>query len=430
MSAANSSAIKFPALSFGIEIELVFVFSERHLEQYLDRKRSGVSIVKTIPKDEEYKLRPKRYNSNKYHSWGLLNAGENAATFQPAIETPAGPIRAYIDEPLEMVSELLGSIVEHQIHNPANHSKCFDYSKWMVTSDDSIIALEASKKAQALKQFTNDPEDWDMYGIELVSPPFTSIEEAQKQVSNILDTLRGSANSEHGILLDESCGLHVHVGLPTNEAFPIKTLQHLAELQIIYEEQISSLHPAHRRNRDKEIESNRVNFRTECSEPVERTVKEGRELVTKLFEPLFQPFADVRRQIFDEVVASEDPLRKLRELVGDHKAHILNFTNHEGGPKTVEFRQHAASKDVQEIFWWVKFCLGMVTLAMGNADSGVMCSVKDWDDKIDIMDLLAAIGLEKGGVEYYRRKIGEYDDGSKLGVYFEEWEEGQVGEEW
>lgn len=160
-------------------------------------------------------------------------------------------------------------------------------------------------------------------------------------------------------------------------------------------------------------------------------MKEDGETVTKQFLPLFKPLRSARKQIFDEVSAAEDPYQRLEDLVGNHEAYIINFSNCGGGPKTVEFRQHAASMDMHEIFWWVRFCLGMVGLAMINADSGLTCSVRDLGDKIDIEDLLVAVGLDESGLEYYGKKLAQYGDETKYGVYFEEWEEGeQLGYAW
>lgn len=416
-------ANELPALSFGIEIELLFAFSESHLQQYLQQKQPSAKIVKAFSQDAENGLRSKRYPKHPYHSWALLNTGENPATSQPSVETFDGPIRAYINEPLEMVSELLGNKINHQIHNTADHSKSFDYSKWIVTSDDSIIAPAGSKKAAALSKFTNNPDNWDTYGVELVSPPFTNLEDAQKQVSTLLALLRGSTNAQYGILVDDSCGLHVHVGQPSNAAFPIATLQHLAEIQAIYEEQISRLHPAYRRDQQDEIASNRQAFFVECPDPIERTVKDDEgNLVTKLFEPLFKSLDAVRAEIFDDVAAARDPYQKLVSIMGDRRAHIINWchVNRSRGSRTVEFRQHAASIDETGIFWWVRFCLGLVRLAGRNADSRVRCPVENWDSRIEVEDLLAAVGLEEDGVEFYCQKIVEYDDGRELNVYFVE----------
>jgi hypothetical protein len=212
-------------------------------------------------------------------------------------------------------------------------------------------------------------------------------------------------------LLDDSCGFHVHVGLPDGEALPIRALQHIAYILVVYEEQIGRLHDPKRRNRQEEIKSNREAFLAECPEPVERMVEdEEGNMVVKKFEPLFTPLGEVRKQIFDEVDRADDPYEALKERIGTERSYIVNFKhiNRESGPRTIEFRQHAASDDPVEIFWWVEFCLGLVQLAMRYEASGEECQVQDWQDRIDIEDLLDAVGMEDAGKEYYRRKADGY----------------------
>jgi hypothetical protein len=62
-------------------------------------------------------------------------------------------------------------------------------------------------------------------------------------------------------------------------------------------------------------------------------------------------------------------------------------------------------------------------LAGSMAAAGRHCWVESWDDRMEVEDLLAAVGLGKGGMDFYRRRMLEYDDGSEVGVYFVEWVE-------
>jgi len=408
---SNSCDDAFPALSFGIEIELLFAFQEQLIVNVLKRKHPAASVIKNLTRAQQDACRPKQYPRNPYNSWALLNAGTNPTTLRTSVTTPEGEIRAYLDEPMELVSEILAATVEHKINNPVNDGAIPDYSTWNIGSDNSIVALPSSKKAEALDGRIKDPADWDTFGLELISPPHTDISTAEEEVSAILSKLRGTPESTFGILLDDSCGLHVHVGLSDGEALPIRTLQHIAYMLVVYEEQIGLLHDPKRRNRQEEIKSNRKAFLAECPEPVERMVEdEDGNMVVKKFEPLFTPLEEVRRQIFDEVDKSDDPYEALKERIGTERSYIVNFKhiNRGSGPRTIEFRQHAASDDPSEIFWWVKFCLGLVQLAMLYEVLGWECPVQDWNDRIDIEDLLDAMGMEDKGKEYYRQKIDRY----------------------
>ena len=400
-----------PTLSFGIEMELLFAFQEQPLINVLRRQHPGASVIKNLTGPQQDACRSKHYPCNPYNSWALLNAGTNPTTLRTSVTTPVGEIRAYIDEPLELVSEILISTVEHKIDYPVDYGAIPDYSTWNITSDDSIIALPSSKKVKALDGRIIDPDIWDTFGLELISPPHTDISTAKEDVNTILSKLRGTPESPFGILLDDSCGFHVHVGLPNGEALPIRALQHIAYILVVYEEQIGLLHDPKRRHRQEEIKSNREAFLAECPEPVERMVEdEDGNMVVKKFEPLFTPLEEVRKQIFDEVDRADDPYEALKERIGMERSYIVNFNyiNRESGPRTIEFRQHAASDDPSEIFWWVQFCLGLVRLAMRYEAYGGECIVHDWNDRIDIEDLLDAMGMEDAGKEYYRQKADGY----------------------
>ncbi len=410
MAAVKMSCVKaLPALSFGIEMELLFAFQEQPLTNVLKRKHPAASVIKNLTGPQQDACRSKQYPRYPYNSWALLNAGTNPTTLRTSVKTPAGEIRAYMNEPLELVSEILVSTIEHKIDNPVGCGAMPDYSTWNISSDDSIIALPSSEKAKALD--TKDPNGWDTFGLELISPPHNDISTAKEEVNAILSKLRGTPESPFGILLDDSCGFHVHVGLPDGEALPIRVLQHIAYILVVYEEQIGLLHDPKRRNRQEEIKSNREAFLAECPEPVERMVEdEDGNMVVKKFEPLFTALEEVRRQIFDEVDKADDPYEALKERVGTERSYIVNFKhiNRESGPRTIEFRQHAASEDPSEIFWWVEFCLGLVRLAMWYDASAEECPVHDWKDRIDIEDLLDAMGMRDAGKEYYRRKADGY----------------------
>lgn len=201
----------------------------------------------------------------------ILNAGTNPTTLHTSVKTAAGEIRAYINEPLELVSEILASTIEHKIDNPVDCGAILDYSTWSFSSDDSIIALPSSKKARTLDGRIKDPDGWDTFGLELISPPHTDVSTSKEEVIGILSKLRGNPESSFGILLDDSCGFHVHVRLPDCEVLPIRSLQHIAYILVVYEEQIGLLHDPKRRNRQEEIKSNREAFLAEVAEPTRST---------------------------------------------------------------------------------------------------------------------------------------------------------------
>jgi len=57
-------------------------------------------------------------------------------------------------------------------------------------------------------------------------------------------------------------------------------------------------------------------------------------------------------------------------MCGTTKGHIVNWTylpRTNGLARTIEFRQHGGTLDVEAVRWWVRFCGGLVRLAERNA---------------------------------------------------------------
>lgn len=138
----------------------------------------------------------------------------------------------------------------------------------------------------------------------------------------------------------------------------------------------------------------------------------GRE---RWFELGMKSLEDIHARLFDDVdaaeVKEEKGLDKLLSYMGcgRDKDRIVNFRALLGGkdgkrPKTVEFRQHAGTLDVQEVGWWVRFCLGLVQLAWRYGVEGQVGKMKSWEDKIDIEDLWEAMGFQEEGREFYRKR--------------------------
>jgi hypothetical protein len=425
MSPSTSSS----ALTFGIEIEAIFAFHESRMEDHLSISVPGAKIIKTIDSIQERGLRQTHYKNKTYNSWALSDAGENDMTVERTVEHESGLIRAYKDEPLHLVKELLLSkdcTRDIKIHNPVDHSKPSEYNSWILTSDHSLTSLSNEEKSAHLLGTLNEPSNWDSSGIELVSPPYSSTTKAQTDISAILTFLVTTTSS---ITTNTSCGLHVHIGTPSGHHLPLKTLQNLAYILFIYEDAIGTLHPGHRRQRADEIGTNRENFYAEGDEPVERTLinQDTGETVTKLFDCTYKSLEWVRHSIFDEVNRAESPIEALQLRMGKKRNHIVNFAylNRRDGPQTIEFRQHAGSVDAVEIGFWVEFCLGLVRLAERYADGDGECTVRSWDDKIDVEDLFEEIGLSGEGRCYYRGKIMEYavDAPEPIELWQEAWED-------
>ncbi|KAJ9669276.1 hypothetical protein H2201_000628 [Coniosporium apollinis] len=419
-------------LTFGIELEAIFAFHESRLQNHLDKHHPDTKIVK----DTHCNTEPgSTEQSDGYTSWSLQEADKNPTTQGP-IDEHCGEVsrlRQYHEEPLELARNVICQATGNEgmrVHCTADYTKQADYSAWSISNDSSLNGLTK----QALMEAFNDriptleaANDWDSSGVELISPPYADIAHARDEISTILSSLRGTSSSDYGATVSTICGMHVHIGLPNNEPFTITTLQHLAYLLVVYEEEISQLHEPQRHQAAEEIITNRENFLHDgCAEPVERIIinPETGKRERKQFVPIFKPLEEIRASLFETVDAAPQPLERLLGFMGRHRAHIVNFSGlvREGRPNTVEFRQHAGTLDPQDVFWWVKFCTGLVQLAHRYTMTGEECPVSDWEDKIDIEDLFEAIQFPEEGKEYFRKRMETYTPNAPKRIgYWEEW---------
>jgi hypothetical protein len=413
-------------LTFGVEIEGILAFHYDKLQEFIDAHLHGASIVKELSPEQESCLRSKRYTSGPYNSWALSNAGENKMTISPTASHPSGPIRAYKSEPLHILLDLLSSKGGKPIHlhYPEDHSKPAEYKDWTLTFDDSIISLTHEEKTVAFPQLipTTETENWDSYGFELVSPPYldSAITQAHHDISSMI---AGLATPKTGMAANATCGVHVHIGLPSSACLPTKVVQHLAYLVVVYEDEISRLHPAHRRQRVTEIESNRLNFCAEGDDPRDRcesgAIDESTgEIQIQTFQSVYKALGEIRRVLFEEADRTADPVRYVVERMGRARGYAYNFSAlvKREGPKTVEFRQHAGSIDAGEIQHWIGFCVGLVALASRYAAAAAGttdgCKVQHWGDRVSIEDLWEEMGLEAEGRQFYREKMALYAVGA------------------
>lgn len=166
---------------------------------------------------------------------------------------------------------------------------------------------------------------------------------AEGDISSLLGALDTSTSA---ITTNTTCGLHVHIGTPTGECLPLKVLQHLSELLVIYEDQSTRLHPVHRRQRTDEIRSNKEPLLAEpFADPLDFMDRlaprewDPDELAMKNHESRYKAVHEIHRVIFDEVDQAVDPIAQLQKCMGPTRGLIVNFSylNRKNGPQTIEF---------------------------------------------------------------------------------------------
>jgi hypothetical protein len=156
------------------------------------------------------------------------------------------------------------------------------------------------------------------------------------------------------VAVNDSCVLHVHVGLQNDKAIPLRFLQTLAFLTIVYEDEIDRPHPLHRVVKNRCVASNRDDFREPFNRPWAGVVNDsgGRPL-----SPNLGRISKIRQLVF------KTPSRQvLRDLLGSTRNKKINST-HIGGEDllaTVEVRHHAGCVEPVIIIHWARFCVALV----------------------------------------------------------------------
>ncbi|KAJ9631844.1 hypothetical protein H2203_000244 [Taxawa tesnikishii (nom. ined.)] len=375
-------------LTFGVEIETVFMFHEQKLRSLLDGRpeTAALKICKNLGDIKRKGAMIGPYVNTKYNSWGLLDPTEDAVVDLNTLVNVSGQHiapKAYTSQPFELAEQVMSTIPARKSTTliTDRYSKSTEYN-WTLMYDNSVSGLRQSDLKTSLpsdRLELTQVTDWDSYGI-----------------AQVLDAFKGTATSKHAITTTEATGLHVHVGLPGGERFPIETLRNLALILLTYEDELALLHPISRRTDNPELSSNRVQvYNEDDTNPVSRN---GAKYLCS-----YMPIQEIRDRI------DKADHAQLVELMGAAHRHAVNFSYTARkvakgeGAATIEFRQHAGTLDPEEIYHWVQHCLALVRLASTSAGR-----VKTWDDKIALEDLWEDMALPEGTLSFLRARKAAY----------------------
>ena len=259
-----------------------------------------------------------------------------------------------------------------------------DHESWSVTSDVTLFAGPNSKFSDQLPDRINPHETlrWSGEGVELrsrklnVPPPEqrASSHRSLREVEKYVTALRGKANDPFGSFVNETCGLHVHVGqdpkrsLDGTACLPLDVLQHLSYILIQYEHILTSLHPMGRRGYYGTTTMNMVGSNLVG-------VRESRHVCDKVPLSLLQA---IENKIFDP----DQSVERLSALMGrtlrakavefeSPKYKFVNFSYTSGRlphkPQTIEFRQHAGTLNFEHISRWICLVSALVRTAERKA---------------------------------------------------------------
>lgn len=286
------------------------------------------------------------YDAKNYEA--ELKSGQGVLWQSPRI--PIG-LREKMLIPIRI--KMIQILTDHGI--PTNQwGRAQDFTKWTV-EHDGTVSLE---------------EDWkqDWCAIELKTPAFFSDPWSLDQVKKTLYIVEENFTA----IVNDSCGILIHVG-NCHEGYPLRTLKNFAMLITSFERQFSSLHPFHR------INNHFVRPVSESFPP--------RTMMIGVWEKLL---------VIESCGTVEQLIQQFN--YGNNKWTAYSFlTLPNPFLRTIEFRQHSGTLDIDAITHSAKLSTSLIQLAHFASHSGFYNLIKthahDDDDKYNIISLLKDLKL-------------------------------------
>ncbi|KAK0115260.1 hypothetical protein ONS96_013723 [Cadophora gregata f. sp. sojae] len=259
-------------------------------------------------------------------------------------------------------------------------------NSWVVKHDNTI-------KAPSL-------EGYHFLPIEINSPPYYyGHESAFHEIGVVCQVLRDT----YRISCNRSCGVQVHVGNGM-EGFAFEAVQNLLATIWTFEEQIETIHPKHRIDNEGMCPS--FKRHSELSRSHSRNGK--LDIRAGLEDILNQRGKSV--QVFAHMT---EPRTAISQKGGTRLAYHLGDVSGERPitclyKRTVEFRQHKGSLELEELELWIKFCVQLMMFA-DSIDKTKLANFLRAHVGTSVEECPLAIVLEKLGMPWlaycYPKKI-------------------------
>ena len=294
-----------------------------------------------------------------------------------------------------------------------DHQNSPAYKKWTVEGDGSVQP-EPSMYETMNPQWANGsrtlltPEmraALRYVDVEIVSPVLTYGNAAFLEVGTAVRAIV----SRFPVYVNESTGLHVHVG-NQSFGFPLSILKNVAMLVSCFENQFNQLHPAHRLTNDY------CALPRWAFEPNERNPQKIAEIIGEI--------ETISR--FQWWFCAE---RSFRGVHNNWRAYNFgNAVTTTSKKKTIEFRQHRGSLDAQEVQRWILVTCNIVKIAHDANEGAILQMVRRYSNRtnLTILDLLRAFGLQNVAM-LYEGHVYQHDPKMRLKDAFPSEEESDEG---
>lgn len=236
--------------------------------------------------------------------------------------------------------------------------------KWTITNDTSIEIQDGPLVEGGFLECD----------VEIKSPAMRFCRKALRRVRKAIELITRNFDTS----INNSCGFHVHIG-NRKKSFPLQTLKHLCMLTAMFEHQLNSLHPAHR---------------------VGNLHAKGPSAVFRGQNPW-----NTLMKIQDCKTKGELVLLYANNEGRRDRCFAYNLAPLVAGPnKTIEFRQHEGTLDLEKIVNWVQVAARMVDAVheTSTEDLAKLISACAFDPRYTITHLLNWLRLGDLTPFYYR----------------------------
>lgn len=384
-------------------------------------------------------------------------------------------VHEILSRPMQVTCTICGEL--HTFNLPLNsvydgHSA--HYGKWSIVGDSSIN-FHNNDQTEALGA---DLTYFNFYQIELRSrvlhadqphlttpsgsnPKHHHAIDYAEEIKAVLDRLNEATISEgwpqgdrnrFSLLVNESCGMHVHIG-NRNKGFPLRTVKNVLSTYIANERAIDSINAKHRiggstlptapqnRKRAAMGDDNQVSravYNMPWSQHHFMSVYSRRERAERNSES--PEFADtwknnryprshlnipaVRKAAYQysasaqlTLVQNAPDLEALQSLQPTHShqstVELTNLKARAAVKNTVEFRQHEGSLQPVEVICWVDFLVSLVAYAHNTSDEDYanLCIGEFRSPAYHAVDLMKTIGCADQTIAHYKHRLGMQSNG-------------------
>ncbi len=271
-----------------------------------------------------------------------------------------------------------------------------DFSAWTVDGDSTVQLT--------MEEFQTLPPGYSCEGIELKSRRFdVGRDDIADEIGRVLRTLKLHFNQPRStarILVNQTCGLHVHIG-HRRSGFDLAAVKRLLKLVTVFERQIDALHTASRISIFED---------SWCAPP------------SAIFRRLERDGNGDRHPLHRAAaidnIGSWDALNEWYESSHHHSAYnfenLMAWLNIHGGPTTytIEFRQHRGTLNAKEIEGWISVVHSLVAYAEREPPSlfrsghtstvDTLIAAHASDPHFSTLSLLAALGVPNSVQARYR----------------------------